>query len=192
MAYLILGLVLFLGPHSVRIFAKDWRGRTIARIGALPWKGAYSVVSLLGFVLIVWGFAQARAWPMQLWSPPYGMHYLAWLLTLLAFVLLVAAYVPGNSIKAWVHHPMVLAVKLWALAHLLVNGNLAHAVLFGSFLVWAVLNLSAARRRDRAQAVSYPTGHVLSTVVTVVLGALAWAAFGMWLHGLLIGIRVMG
>lgn len=192
MAYLILGLVLFLGAHSVRIFAEDWRGRTIARIGALPWKAAHSVVSLLGFVLIVWGFAQARTWPMQLWSPPYGMHHLAWLLTLLAFVLLAAAYVPGNSIKAWVRHPMVLAVKVWALAHLLVNGNLAHVVLFGSFLVWAVLNFSAARRRDRAQAVSYPAGRVLPTVVTVVVGALAWAAFGMWLHGMLIGIRVMG
>jgi uncharacterized membrane protein len=192
MAYLILGLLLFLGVHSVRIVADDWRGRTIARIGALPWKGAYSVVSLLGFVLIVWGFSQARTWPMQLWSPPYGMHLVAWLLTLLAFVLLVAAYVPGNSIKAWVHHPMVLAVKVWALAHLLVNGNLAHVLLFGSFLAWAVLDFSAARRRDRVQAVSYPAGRVLPTVVTVVVGILAWAGFGMWLHGMLIGIRVMG
>ena len=192
MAYLILGLVLFLGVHSVRIVADDWRSRTIARIGASPWKGAYTVVSLLGFVLIVWGFSQARSWPMQLWSPANGMRHVAWLLTLLAFVLLAAAYVPGNSIKAWVHHPMVLAVKVWALAHLLVNGSLAHVVLFGSFLVWAVLDFSTARRRDRALAVSYPAGRALPTVVAVVVGALAWAGFGMWLHGMWIGIRVIG
>ena len=89
------------------------------------------MVSLLGFVLIVWGFSQARLTPMQLWSPPVGMRHLASLLTWLAFVLLVAAYVPGNGIKARLHHPMVLAVKTWALAHLLANGNLAHVVLFG-------------------------------------------------------------
>ncbi len=192
MAYLILGLALFLGVHSVRIVADDWRTRTIARIGAQPWKAAYSVVSLLGFVLIVWGFSLARVAPVQVWSPPAGMRHLAWLLTLVAFVLLVAAYVPGNSIKAWVHHPMVLAVKAWALAHLLANGNLAHVLLFGTFLVWAVLNFSAARRRDRAGSVLYPAGRLLPSLVTLVIGALAWAAFAFWLHGWWIGIRIIG
>lgn len=192
MAYLILGLVLFLGVHSVRIVAEDWRGRTIARIGAMPWKGAYSVVSLLGFVLIVWGFSQARMLPMQVWTPPVGMRHLAWLLTWLAFVLLVAAYVPGNAIKARLHHPMVLAVKSWALAHLLANGNLGHIVLFGSFLLWAAFDFSAARRRDRAGNIVYPPGRAIPTVVTVVVGTLAWAGFAMWLHGRWIGIRVIG
>ena len=154
MAYLILGLVLFLGVHSVRIVADDWRSRTIARIGEAPWKGVYSVVSLVGFGLILWGFSQARMTPTLLWSPPMGMRHLAWLLTWLAFVLLVAAYVPGNHVKSWVHHPMVLAVKTWALAHLLANGNLAHVVLFGAFLVWAVLDFSSARRRGRVRPVA--------------------------------------
>jgi uncharacterized membrane protein len=192
MPYLILGLVLFLGVHSVRIVAEDWRSRTIARMGAGAWKGVYSVVSLVGFVLIVWGFSQARMMPMQLWSPPTGMRHLAWLLTWLAFVMLAAAYVPGNAIKARLHHPMVLAVKTWALAHLLANGNLGHVVLFGSFLVWAVFDFSAARRRDRAGQVVYPPGRALPTVVTVVVGTLAWAGFAMWLHGWWIGIRVIG
>ena len=192
MVYLVLGLVLFLGVHSVRIVADDWRSHTVARIGANGWKAAYSAVSLFGFLLILWGFSQARLMPMQVWSPPMGMRHLAWLLTWLAFVLLAAAYVPGNGIKARLHHPMVLAVKTWALAHLLANGNLAHVVLFGAFLVWAVFSFSAARRRDRAGATRYPPGRMMPTVITVVLGTLAWAGFAMWLHGWWIGIRVMG
>ncbi len=192
MAYLVLGLVLFLGVHSVRIVADDWRSQTVARIGANRWKAAYSAVSLFGFLLILWGFSQARLMPMQLWSPPMGMRHLAWLLTWVAFVLLAAAYVPGNGIKARLHHPMVLAVKTWALAHLLANGNLAHVVLFGSFLVWAVFDFVAARRRDRAGAISYPPGRMMPTGITVVLGTLAWAGFAMWLHGWWMGIRVMG
>jgi len=192
MAYLMFGLVLFLGAHSVRIVADGWRGRTIARIGEGPYKGLYSVLSLLGFGLIIWGFSQARMAPTMLWSPPPGMRHLAWLLTWLAFVLLLAAYVPGNHFKAWVHHPMVLAVKTWALAHLLVNGNLAHVLLFGAFLVWAVLDFVSARRRDRANAVRHASGRIVPTLVTLVLGTLAWASFAFWLHGLWIGIRVMG
>jgi uncharacterized membrane protein len=192
MSYLILGLVLFLGVHSVRIVADDWRSRTIARMGAGAWKGAYSLVSLVGFILIAWGFSQARMSPVQLWSPPAGMRHLAWLLTWLAFVMLAAAYVPGNAIKARLHHPMVLAVKTWALAHLLANGNLGHAVLFGAFLVWAVFDFSAARRRDRAGQVVYPPGRAVPTVVTIGIGTLAWAGFAMWLHGWWIGIRVIG
>lgn len=192
MAYLILGLVLFLAVHSVRIVADGWRTRTIARIGEGPWKGLYSVVSLVGLGLIIWGFSQARMMPTLLWSPPMGMRHLAWLLTWLAFVLLVAAYVPGNHFKAWLHHPMVLGVKAWALAHLLVNGNLAHVLLFGAFLAWAVLDFASARRRDRAGAVRYASGRVLPTLVTLVVGTLAWAGFALWLHGMWIGIRVMG
>jgi uncharacterized membrane protein len=150
MAYLILGLVVFLGVHSVRIVAEDWRTQTRARIGENTFKGVYSALSLLGFALVVWGFGVAREMPVLLWSPPVGMRHAASLLTLIAFVLLAAAYVPRNAIKARVHHPMVLAVKSWALAHLLANGGLAHLVLFGAFLLWAVLDFIASRRRDRA------------------------------------------
>jgi uncharacterized membrane protein len=150
MAYLILGLVLFLGVHSVRIVADDWRTQTQMRIGANAYKGAYTVLSLIGFGLIVWGFGVARDTPMVLWSPPVGMRHAAALLDGMAFVLLAAAYVPGNAIKARLHHPMVLAVKTWAFAHLISNGMLHHVVLFGAFLLWAVLDFISARRRDRA------------------------------------------
>ena len=192
MTILIFGLVIFLGVHSVRIFGEGWRTQTILRIGERPYKGAYALASLVGFALIVWGFSMARQQPVQLWSPPTGMRHLASLLTLGAFILLSAAYVPGNSLKARVRHPMVLGVKVWAIAHLLANGNLAHVVLFGSFLVWAVLNFSAARRRDRSAGTVYPLGDSPATIKTVVVGIAAWALFAFWLHGLLIGVRPFG
>jgi uncharacterized membrane protein len=192
MTYLLLGLVIFLGVHSVRIVADDWRTRTVARIGPLPWKGLYSVLSIAGLGLVVWGFGLARQQPIQLWSPPVALRHLASPLTLGAFVLLVAAYVPGNQIKARLHHPMVLAVKTWALAHLLANGNLAHVVLFGSFLAWGVLDFIAARRRDRAAGTPYPAGTARATGTTLILGTAAWVVVALWLHGLLIGVRAVG
>lgn len=192
MTYLILGLALFLGVHSVRIVADDWRSKMRARVGEPQWKGLYSVLSILGFGLIVWGFGLARQQPVQLWSPPAGMRHAASLLTLIAFVFLAAAYIPGNGIKARIHHPMVLGVKVWALAHLLANGNIAHVVLFGSFLAWAVLNFRAARQRDRIAGTTYPAGTAGATGITIAVGVGAWIVFALWLHGLLIGIRPIG
>lgn len=189
MYVLILGLVLFLGVHSVRIFADGWRARTIARVGLQPWKGIYSLVSILGFASIVWGFGLARAAPVVLWTPPTGMRHAAALLTLIAFILVSAAYVPGNSIKSRLHHPMVLGVKVWAFAHLLANGSVADVVLFGAFLAWAVLDFAAARRRDRREGTIYPPGRAGATALAVVVGAVAWFVFAFWLHAWLIGVR---
>ena len=189
MAMLILGLVLFLGVHSVRIVADGWRSRAVARMGAGPWKGLYSLLSLAGFALVCWGFALAREQPLLLWSPPPIMRHIAAALTLLAFVLVSAAYVPGNQIKARLHHPMLLGVKCWALAHLLANGTLAHVLLFGSFLAWAVVDFAVSRRRDRALGTVYPAGRAGATAVTVVVGLVAWFGFAHWLHGLWIGVR---
>jgi uncharacterized membrane protein len=192
MVWLILGLAVFLGAHSVRVFAEGWRTTTRARLGENAYKGAYSLLSVLGFGLIIWGFGQARLQPVVLWAPPVGMRHAASLLTLVAFVLLTAAYVPGNAIKAKLHHPMVLGVKTWALAHLLANGMLAHVVLFGTFLVWAVLDFRAARQRDRVGQVVYAPGRLGPTVVTVVVGVLLWAGFAFWAHGAWIGVRPFG
>ncbi len=192
MLILLLGLLVFLGVHSVRIVADGWRSATIARVGELPWKAVYALLSIIGFVLIVWGFSLARQQPVQLWMPPRGMRHLASLLTLIAFVLLAATYVPRNAIKARLHHPMVLSVKVWALAHLLANGNLAHVVLFGAFLAWAVLSFRAARGRDRAAGTVYAAGSTAGTLATVVVGVAGWALFAFWAHGALIGIRPIG
>lgn len=189
MTVLILGLVVFLGVHSTRIIADGWRTAQLKRHGEGAWKGIYSLLSLAGFGLIIWGFGLARQDPVVLWLAPAGMRHVAALLTLIAFVLLAAAYVPRNAVKASVHHPMVLAVKVWAFAHLLANGKLADLVLFGAFLGWAVVCFIAARKRDRAAGTQYPAGTPGGTAATVVAGAVAWAAFTFWLHAALIGVR---
>ncbi|NRR32880.1 NnrU family protein [Oxalobacteraceae bacterium] len=192
MTILIVGLLMFLGLHSLRIFADGWRGAMLRRHGETRWKGIYSLLSIAGFALIVWGYGLARQQPVVLWLPPLPMRHSAGLLTLIAFIFLLAAYVPRNGIKARLHHPMILGVKVWALAHLLANGNLADVVLFGSFLLWSVLCFRAARQRDRAHGTVYPAGSGAATVATIAAGTLAWALFAFWLHGLLIGVRPFG
>ncbi len=192
MTLLILGLVLFLGVHSTRIVADSWRTQMRARLGENGWKGVYSVVSLMGFVLICYGYGLARQQPVVLWASPTWTRHLAALLTLPAFVLLVAAYVPGNAIKSAVKHPMVLGVKVWALAHLLANNTLADVLLFGGFLVWAVLDFRSSRQRDRASQVVYAPGRAGPTAVTVLVGVVVWAVFAFWAHAVLIGVRPFG
>ena len=192
MTILILGLVLFLGVHSTRIVANDWRAATISRIGEKAWKGLFALASLAGLVLIVWGLGMVRRMPMLLWESPMPMRHIAGLLMLVAFILLAATYVPRNGIKARLHHPMVLAVKVWALAHLLANGNLGDVVLFGSFLVWAVLSFRAARARDRKLGTVYAPGTASGTAITVVVGISVWLVFAFWAHGLLFGVRPFG
>ena len=192
MALLLLGLVLFLGVHSVRIFADGWRTRMIAARGEKTFKGVYALVSLVAFVLLVWGYGLARQSPVVLWTPPRGMNHLAALLMLVSFVLLVATYVPRNGIKAKLHHPMVLSVKVWAVAHLLANGTLADVLLFGAFLVWAVLSFSAARKRDRANNAVYAPGNAVGTAITIAAGLVLWSVFALLLHGPLIGVRPLG
>jgi uncharacterized membrane protein len=192
MTLLIVGLVLFLGVHSTRIVAEDFRARQIARLGANGWKGLYTLASLAGFALIVYGFALARQQPVVLWATPAWLRHGAALLTLVAFVFVTAAYVPGNGIKARLRHPMVLGVKVWALAHLLANNSLADVLLFGSFMVWAVFSFRAARARDRAANTARPAGTLSRTLATLAIGAAAWAAFAFWGHDSLIGVRPFG
>jgi uncharacterized membrane protein len=192
MTLLILGLVLFLGVHSTRIVADSWRTATIARVGEKPWKGIYSLLSIAGFVLLVIGYGAARQSPVVLFAPPVWTRHLAALLTIPAFVLLAAAYVPGNAIKRAVGHPMMAGVKVWALAHLLANGTLADFLLFGTFLSWAVLGFIAARRRDRASGTTYPAGPGSRTAIAVVAGLVAWAVFAFALHRPLIGVAPFG
>jgi uncharacterized membrane protein len=192
MTLLILGLVIFLGVHSVRIVADGWRARTLARLGEPAWKGLYSVLAVAGLVMIVWGYGAARQQPVVLWPPQAWARHLAGLLTLVAFVMLAGAYVPGNAIKARLKHPMVLGVKVWAFAHLLANNTLADVLLFGGFLLWAVLDFRSSRQRDRASQVIYPPGRAAPTAVAVVVGVAAWAVFAFWAHTAWIGVRPFG
>lgn len=192
MTALIAGLVLFLGLHSVRIVADGWRSAQIVRIGERRWKGLYALVSVVGFVLLIWGYGQARLDPVILWHPPAWSRHVVALLTLPAFVLVVAGNMRGTRMKAAVGHPMVLGVKLWAFAHLIANGTLAATVLFGSFLVWTIVDFASLRRRDRALGTAYPSGSVRRDVTATLIGIVAWIVFAFWLHGLLFGVRPFG
>ena len=192
MLVLIIGLALFLGMHSVRMFADSWRARAIDRLGAGPWKGLYALVSLAGFVLIVWGFGDARQRPVPLYTPPLALRHLNALFTLAAFVLVAAAYVPRNHLKSSIGHPMLAGVKAWAFGHLLATGMLRDVVLFGAFLLWAIADFVVARRRDRRLGTVYPAGTAAGDTITVVLGLAAWAAFAFWLHLRWIGVNPFG
>ena len=188
MIYLIAGLIVFLGVHSVRIVAEDWRTSTIARVGANPWKVVYSLLSIAGFVLLVWGYGEARQQGVVLYEPPVFTRHIAGVLMLVSLVLLAAAYVPRNHIKAKLHHPMIIGVKVWAFAHLLANGRLPDVVLFGAFLAWAIVDFIAARKRDRRLGTVYPSGNMLQTLFTVVAGGIIWVVFVAGLHRWLIGV----
>jgi uncharacterized membrane protein len=189
MLQLLIGLALFLGIHSLQSLTPQARQNSIARWGELGFKGIYAVVSLVGLVLLIQGYGQARLDPVVLWTPPRGMQHATILLMWVAMVLLVATYVPGNQIKAKLRHPMTLSVKVWALGHLLSNGNLADVILFGGFLIWSVLVFRAARQRDRQSLHSAPEGKLLGTLLAVLVGTGLWAAFLMGgLHLWLVGV----
>jgi uncharacterized membrane protein len=186
MLYLILGLVLFLGMHSVEIFSSTLRANAIARMGERPWKALYAVVSIVGFVLIIWGYGQARQDPILLYAPPVWMRHLSALIMLPVFPLLLAAYLPGR-IKAALKHPMLAAVKFWALAHLLANGMLADVLLFGSFLAWAVADRISFKRRVVRPIHTAPPSK-LNDVIAVVAGLAIYVVFVMGLHVRLFGV----
>lgn len=186
MTLLILGLLIFLGVHSVSIVAPQWRDAQAARMGEKPWKGLYTLASLAGFVLIVVGYGQARQAPLVLYVPPVPLRHVAALLMLPVFVLLLAAYLPGR-IKAAAKHPMLAATKLWAVAHLLANGNLADVLLFGGFLAWAVADRISMKRRVQRPLPGAPAGR-FNDAIAVLAGLALYAAFVLVGHRWLIGV----
>jgi uncharacterized membrane protein len=189
MALLIIGLAVFFAAHVFTMF-RGPRAAAVARLGEAGYKALYSVVSLVGLVLIVWGFGRYRAEGyVPLWDPPLWGRHLALALMWPVFVLLVAAYLPG-AIKRKIRHPMFAAVKIWAFAHLLANGDLGSLLLFGSFLTWAVVGRIAARRRPGADE-TVPAGSLRNDVVALLAGTIIYVAFLFWLHPLLIGIPVL-
>lgn len=192
MALLLVGLVIFIGVHSIRVLAAPWRAAQIERFGLRAWRGVFALLSILGIVLSVIGYGLARRYPVPVWLPPFGMAHVTGLLTAIAFVMMTAAYVPGNHIKRALGQPFVSGVALWAFAHLLANGTLHAMLLFFVFLVWSLVEIRAGRRRDREAGVVYAPGTVAHDVLVVVIGLVAWAVFAFWLHGLLIGVRPFG
>ena len=186
MTILILGIIVLIGIHFVPAFP-DLRDSLMARLGRNGYRALFSVVSLLGLALVVWGFAKAPV--VQIWAPPVWTRHLALLLMLPVFPLLFAAYLPGK-IKAKVRHPMLAAIKFWALAHLIANGDLASIILFGSFLAYAVVDRILVKRRGGAElvlAVSEAEAR-RNDLISLGAGLALYVAFLFWLHSLLIGV----
>jgi uncharacterized membrane protein len=191
MGLLIFGLVVFIGTH-VFTTRREARAGLIARIGEGPYKGLYSLLSLIGLVLIGYGFARYRAtgW-IDIWSPPIWTKHLAAALVWPAFVFVVAAYIPGR-IKTTLKHPMLVGIKLWALAHLIANGDLGSIVLFGSILAWAVFDRITLKRRTDPSGLQIPNGGLRNDIIAVVVGTLVYVALGLWFHPAVIGVPVFG
>jgi len=193
MLVLVVGLVIFLGVHSVSIVAPGWRTATVARLGERPWKGLYSLASAVGLALIVVGYGMARRDPVVLYTPPAALRHVALVVILPVFPLLSAAYLPGR-IRAAAKHPFLLAVKLWALAHLLANGMLADALLFGAFLAWAVVDRISVKRRPAAQTHEVPAAPpgAANDAIALIGGLVVYAVFIFWAHRWIIGVSPLG
>lgn len=190
MSVLILGLVLFLGVHSVSIVNPSWRESVVAARGEKTWQSIYGLVAIVGFALIVWGYGLAREHPVALYAPPAWLAHVSLLLMVFVFPLLLAAYLPGR-IKDATKHPMLAAVKLWAVAHLLANGTLADVVLFGAFLAWAVADRISLKSRV-GPPVHGPGRSRYNDLVAIVGGVGLYVLFLLWAHRWLIGVSPLG
>jgi len=187
MYLMILGLVVFLGIHSVSIFSPSWRDGMVVKMGEWPWKAVYSIASLAGMVMIAKGYGLSRLDPVYLYFPPQWLKHTSLLLLLFVFPLIFAAYLPGR-IKAAVKHPMLLATKVWALGHLLANGTLADVVLFGSFILWAGADRMSMKHREQRPIPGAPPSK-MNDLIAVVGGLAVYVIFVLWLHQWLIGIK---
>ena len=190
MDLLILGLVLFFIPHMISVVNHQWRDRTTKQVGELTWKALYALISLAGFLLIIKGYGEARLTSEFLYTTPQWMGHLVALLMLPVFPLLLATYLPGR-IQSITKHPMLVATKLWALSHLLVNGRVAEILLFGSFLIWAVLVRISLKRRPQRVVPGAPKT-AMNDVTALVVGIGLYVVFALHLHRMLIGVSPFG
>jgi len=188
---MIAGLVVFLGAHTLTT-QRALRARVIASMGEGTYKIVYSAVSAVGLALIVWGFARYRAtgW-IDVWQPPVAMKHITVALMLPAVILVAASYIRGR-IYTTLKHPMLAGIKLWALAHLLANGDLGSIILFGSFLAWAVFDRISLKRRGDAGGPPIPVGGATNDLIAVAVGVIAYLALAFAFHPAVIGVPVIG
>jgi uncharacterized membrane protein len=190
MDVLVIGLVVFLGMHSIAIVSPKLRERVSQRLGEGGWKGLYALISLIGFLLIIYGFGLSRQTPVVLYTPPSWLKHVTFLLMLPVFPLLFAAYLPGR-LKSATKHPMLAAVKFWAFAHLLSNGSLADVLLFGGFLAWAVIDRISLKRRPPAKLRTIAPGR-FNDIISIVLGLAVYVLLIGWAHVRLFGVSPLG
>ncbi|QLF68270.1 NnrU family protein [Peteryoungia desertarenae] len=187
MTLLIVGIILFLATHMVRVVAPGFRNQMIVRFGEGGWKGIYSGLSAVTLAILVWGYAVAPT--VNIWFPPTWTGHLTTTIMIFAMICLVAAFLPAGHIAVKTKHPMVLSVKIWAFAHLIANGDVASVLLFVAFLAWGViLRINLKRRQAAGDAKLRPFVSAKHDVMAVVIGLVAWAAITMWLHKIVIGV----
>ncbi|QIE26527.1 NnrU protein (plasmid) [Caballeronia sp. SBC1] len=191
MTIFVAGLLIFLGIHSVSIVAPRWRDAQAARMGEKGWKGLYALVSIASFVAMIYGYGIARQAPVMVYAPPMALRHLALLLMLPVFPLLIAAYLPGR-IKRLTRNPMLLAVILWAVSHLLANGTLNDLLLFGGFLVWSVADLISVSRRAHVRPVPGAPASAVNDVIVIVVGLGLYAFVLLSAHTHVIGVSPLG
>jgi uncharacterized membrane protein len=189
MAIFVLGLIIFLTIHSISIINHNWRNRIVKTIGIWSWQGIYSLVAIIGFVMMVYGYGLARIHPVVLYTPPNLLHYITVVLMIPVFPMLLATYLPGR-IQTTLKHPMLAAIKLWAFAHLLANGTLADVLLFGAFLIWAVADRISLKHRP-SDTVPVAVRSKLNDTLVIVIGLGLYAAFVLGLHKWLIGVPIL-
>ncbi len=189
MLYLVTGILIFVGTHSISIFNEEWRNRTADKLSTPIWKGIYSVFSLIGFALICWGYGLARQDPIVLYQPLDLTRYLALLLMFFVFPLILAANFPGR-IKTLTKHPLLAATKIWALSHLLTNGTIADVILFSSLLVWAILNRISLKKRNQTAMIS-PPEKPYNDLIVIGAGTGIYAVFVFWGHTALFSVPVI-
>jgi uncharacterized membrane protein len=188
MLILVLGLVIFFVVHSVRLLIPNWRDMVATKAGLMSWRVRFSMLSLLSVGLIAMGYGQARLEPVWLWFPPVYMSHISALIMLFALFFLCSAIVPKTTLKRVTGYPVYLAIKLWAFAHLLSNGNLADVLLFGSFLVWAIVSFAVFRRRDRKAGVEAEESSIRFDLIALGFSVASWFTIVIFLHKLVIGV----
>jgi uncharacterized membrane protein len=191
MTLFVAGLLVFLGIHSISIVAPRWRDAQAARMGENAWKGLYAVASIVSLVAMIYGYGIARQLPVMVYAPSMALRHLSFLLMLPVFPLLIAAYLPGR-IKRLARNPMLLAVILWAVSHLLANGTLNDLLLFGAFLVWAVADLISVSRRPNVRPVPSAPASAINDVIVVVAGLGLCAFVLLWAHARVVGVSPLG
>jgi uncharacterized membrane protein len=189
MLILVVGLIIFFCLHSVRLVAPQWRESSMASHGAMRWKMRFGMVTLIATAFIVMGYMQVRLEPVWLWFPPVWTRHLAGLLVLVALFFVGSALVPNTTMKKKVGYPMLIAVKIWAFAHLISNGTLADVMIFGSFLIWSIVSFAVYRRRDRkAGVVRDQESGVQFDLAAFTFAMVSWFAIAFYLHQAIIGV----
>lgn len=184
MTFLVCGLILFLGIHSVIIFADQWRNDQVAKLGALTWKIIYSLISIVGIVLMTVGYLEARPQPITIWSPPPWAWQITVYFSLVSLILIAAAYVPNNAIKLKLKDPMLVGVIVWAICHLTTIGSLAGIILFGGFLIWGMIDLISCRARRSKLPPTQEKASVVMTLATIAAGTVAFLPFAHIAYGI--------